>query len=131
MISPRARFWSNLAKMPLLMGFLFLAISFATRDASAKEVAHGEGSAFLAGAVIQNPHFQLSNTDPSIVVAVQFTIANVQSVKDVRIKVNQEGVWYPCELGGVANGWTASCDVAAQAQIRVSDMDELRVVTVQ
>jgi hypothetical protein len=130
-ISSRAHALSTLVRLMLISALLVTMITFAMVNASAREVARGEGSAPLEGLFIKNSHFQLSKTDPSIVVGVQFMIANAQCMHDVRIRLDRNGDWYPCDLRSEANGWLASCDVAAGAQIRVGDMEALRVVTVQ
>lgn len=91
------------------------------------ETGAGDGANVISGYTINNVHYTLDGTDPSLIASVSFDInptTGAGPVSSVRVRLVSTGGWFPCGVIGT----TATCSITG---VSVLAADQFRVVAVQ
>ena len=124
-LSPK-RFW-----ILLCLVFITSTCAYSALAAEASQLSRGEGGEELSGFYLGNQSYLLNPEYPTKIDSVEFTIDGSVAAGFVSIRLEENGIWYRCELHGEGNQLRASCDTSHGGSPNIADATSLRVVATE
>lgn len=112
----------------LCLIFITSTCVFSALAAESSQPSKGEGGEELSGFYVGDQSYILNPEDPTVIDSVEFSIDGSVTAGFVSIRLEENGIWYRCELRGEGNQLRASCDTNHGGSPNITDVTSLRVV---
>jgi hypothetical protein len=108
--------------------FIVATCAFRALAAEASQLVSGEGGEELSGFYVGDQSYVLKPENPWVIDSVEFSIDGSVEAGFVSIRLEENGIWYRCELSGDGNQLHASCDTTHGGSPNIAHVTSLRVV---
>jgi len=117
----------RLTGMGFILVMLFVSYAYCVSEASASPVVSAEHESLEGSYIIREIAFILNENDPTMVEGVDLVMDMVGEISALKVKLDQDGAWYGCDLFHSEGQISATCDTTKGGKLMVVDLDELQL----